>query len=271
MYLGVTLDCSLTFIEHITKAKAKVSTRNNTLRKLPTSKWGASPSVLRTTALALSRSAAEYDCFVWERSAHVCHVDPVLNESCRFITGCLKPTNTSNLRLLASIVLPEIRREATSKQERLRQVCDSRHMLFNYKPAPPRLKSRKTFLLCVDPLKGKIKTWREEAWERKSEELPSSNHLNIKPNESLLPGSQIEWKMWRCLNRLRSGVARTKTEQKKWGFTDQSTSVICKCVEEDDTIQHRLTCSLLEEPCSIADLCDFNERATRCVELWQTS
>ena len=67
-------------------------------------------------------------------------------------------------------------------------------MLFNYKPAPPWLKSKKSFLHCVDPLEGKIKTWREEAWERKLEKLSSSNHLNIKPNESLPPGSQLEWK-----------------------------------------------------------------------------
>ena len=60
--------------------------------------------------------------------------------------------------------------------------------MFNYKPIPPRLKSRKTFLHCVDPLEGKIKAWREEAWERKLEEL----HLDIKPNESLPPESQLE-------------------------------------------------------------------------------
>ena len=144
-------------------------------------------------------------------------------------------------------------------------------MLFNYKPTPPRLKSRKSFLRGVDPLKGKITTWREEAWERKLEELPSSNQLNIKPDESLPPRSQLEWKMGRCLNRVRSGVARTKTELKKWVFTDPFTSVIYKREKEDDTIQHRLTCSLLNEPCSITDLCEFNERARRCVELWQTS
>ena len=102
------------------------------------------------------------------------------------------------------------------------------------------------------------------------EEWPSSNHLNIKPNESLPPGLQLEWKMWRCLNRLHSGVARTKTELKKCGFADPSTSVICKCGNKNDTIQHRLTCSLLDKPCSIADLCNFNERARRCVKLWQT-
>ena len=62
MYLGVTLDRSLIFKKHVTKTKAKVSTRNNIVRKLTTSKWGSLSSVLRTTALALSFSAAEYAC-----------------------------------------------------------------------------------------------------------------------------------------------------------------------------------------------------------------
>ena len=86
-------------------------------------------------------------------------------------------------------------------------------MLFNFMPASPRLKSRKSFLHFVDPLEGKITTWREEAWERNLEELSSSNHLSIKSDESLQPESQLEWKKWgRCLNRLHSGVAGTKTE-----------------------------------------------------------
>ena len=62
----------------------------------------------------------------------------------------------------------------------------------------------KCFLHSVDPLKGKITIWREEALERKLEYLPSTNHLDIKPVESLPPESKLEWKMWRCLNRLRS-------------------------------------------------------------------
>ena len=74
--------------------------------------------------------------------------------------------------------------------------------------------------------------------------------------------------MWRCLNCLCSGVARAKTEPKKWSVTDPSTSVICKC-GEDDTIQHLLACSLLDEPCFVADLCQFNEPdgAMKCCKI----
>jgi len=49
-YLGITLDCSLTYKEHIRKTAAKVSTHNNILQKLTCSQWSASPQVLRTTS-----------------------------------------------------------------------------------------------------------------------------------------------------------------------------------------------------------------------------
>ena len=134
VYLGVILHRSLTFEEHVNKTRAKVSIRNNISRKLTASKWGATLRVLRTSALALFYSAAEYACPVWERSAHAKRLDLVLNESCRLIIGCLKPINVDNLHLLAGIASPEIRREAASKLERSRQAYDPRQLLFNHLP-----------------------------------------------------------------------------------------------------------------------------------------
>ena len=65
-YLGVTLDRTLIDKEHIQNTKMKVATRNNLLRKLANSKWGT--STIRTTALALCYSVAEYAAPVWSRS-----------------------------------------------------------------------------------------------------------------------------------------------------------------------------------------------------------
>ena len=39
IYLGVTLDRTLSYSTHITKVKAKTAARNNVLRKLANSKW----------------------------------------------------------------------------------------------------------------------------------------------------------------------------------------------------------------------------------------
>jgi len=59
-YLGITLDRSLTFHDHLRKTAAKVGTRNNLLSMLAGSSWGASAPALRTSALALCYSVAEY-------------------------------------------------------------------------------------------------------------------------------------------------------------------------------------------------------------------
>ena len=88
--------------------KHKVAARNNILRKLTGSAWGADPKLIRTSALALSYSTAEYACPVWHKSAHVKQVDIALNETCRIITGCLRPTPVDRLYKLAGIAPPAV-------------------------------------------------------------------------------------------------------------------------------------------------------------------
>ena len=92
-YLGVTLDRTQSYKEHMHNTKMKVATCNNLLRKLSNSKWEANASTIRTTALALCYSVAEYAAPVWTRSTHAQKLNPELNSACRAVTGCLKPTN----------------------------------------------------------------------------------------------------------------------------------------------------------------------------------
>ena len=144
IYLGVTIDRTLTYESHILKTRAKVSLRNTIIRKLTHSKWGANPSTVRTTALALSFSVADYACPVWERSTHAAKLDPALNDCCRIITGCLRQTPKEHLYTLAGIAPPNIRRAVTSQIVRSEQMDYTRHPLFGHAPARPRLKSRRS-------------------------------------------------------------------------------------------------------------------------------
>ena len=216
LYLGVKLNCTLIYRSHILSTKAKVNTRNNILRKLTNSKWGCTPHTLRTSTLALCYTAAEYACPAWSRSVHASKLDPALNNACRTITGCLKPTNTSNLHLPAGIAPPEIRRETASRAERLRQSTDPRHPLFGSEPAPTRLKSRKSLLRDVLSF---VQSKAETNMERSIDKLksnPLSVDMGIQPSESLPPGGDASWPIWKTLNRLRSGVGRTKANLIKW-------------------------------------------------------
>ena len=122
--------------------KMKVATRNNLLKKLANSKWGTNARIIRTTALALCYSTAEYAAPVWTRSPHANKLNPVLNQACRSITGCLQPTNVEDLYLIAGIAPPDIRREVCARVERTKQTKDERHSLFGHTPSPAHLKSR---------------------------------------------------------------------------------------------------------------------------------
>ena len=55
-YLGVTVDCMLSFGEHLTKTAGKLKNRNNFLMKLAGSTWGASANTLRLSALVFCDS-----------------------------------------------------------------------------------------------------------------------------------------------------------------------------------------------------------------------
>ncbi len=83
VYLGVTLDRTLSYRKHIIRLKSEISTRNNLLRKLTNSKWGADPNTIRVSALGLCYSVAEYACSTWSRSCHTQKIDTSLNETCR--------------------------------------------------------------------------------------------------------------------------------------------------------------------------------------------
>ena len=212
VYLGVTLDRCLNFKTHIQKPKPKVIARNNIVSKLTNTRWGASPQTLRSTALALCYSTAEYASPVWERSTHAKKLDPALNASCRLITGCLRPTNTDSLYILAGIAPPAIRRSAASVKQRQHQEIDERHPMFNQPPVQNRLKSRKSFLKCVSPLEADTTTSeaRLTMWEEINNSLPPSTIMGIVASEQLPPGADESWAKWKCLNRLRTGVAEPR-------------------------------------------------------------
>ena len=151
-YLGVTLDRTLSFKQHALTIKAKVNTRNNLLRKLTNSRWGAHPATVRTTALALCFSTAEYACSSWDRSRHAGHVDIALNDTCRIITGCLKATPNTLLVCTGGDSPSPHTPKVAANADRCLQEDDPRHPLHGQRPAKHSLPSRNSFLDSTEAL-----------------------------------------------------------------------------------------------------------------------
>ena len=95
-YLGVKLDGSLTFRQHLVALRKKLSSRVTLLRRLVGSGSGAGAKAQRIANLSLVYSTAEYCAPVWCRSAYTRLIDNVLNDALRIVTGCLRPTPTDH-------------------------------------------------------------------------------------------------------------------------------------------------------------------------------
>ena len=105
-------------------------------------------------------------------------LDSTLNETCRMITGCLKPTNTNSLAVPAGIGPSDIRRAVASRTERTRQATDQRHPLNGHLGVVPCLKSRKRFIKCTESINTTAKAARVELWRERLEPLDASVHLH---------------------------------------------------------------------------------------------
>jgi len=113
-YLGVTLDRTLSYREHLTKTAGKLKNRNHLMMKLAGSTWSVSANTLQSSALALCYSAAEYCTPVWSCFAHTSHVNVQLNSTMRLIFGTLRSTLLTWLPVLTNIELPALRRKAAT-------------------------------------------------------------------------------------------------------------------------------------------------------------
>ena len=95
-YSKVTQDRTLSYKEtYIQKIKMKVAPHGTTSRG--NSKWEKNAGTIRTTALALCYSVTKYATSVWSRSKYAHLLYPELNQTCRAITGYMKPTNVEDL------------------------------------------------------------------------------------------------------------------------------------------------------------------------------
>ena len=205
-----TMERVTSYMQMIYVSQMKVATRNNLLSKLSNSKWGANTSTIRTTALALCYSVAEYAALVCARSSHAQKLNPELNSACRSVTGCLKPTNVEDLYLLAGIAPLDIRRDVCARVERTKQETNEAHSLYGQNPAERKLKLRNCFLRSVKPADFPPKVIRCSAWLRRLQAIPHRATVNLV--ESLAKGFDRPWTTWRCLNRLRTGFTCSKTE-----------------------------------------------------------
>ena len=199
-------------------------------------------------------SAAEYASPVWSRSAHTGKLDVSLNDSMRIITGCMRPTETTFLPVLAGIVPPDIRRESQVARLTKMAMDNPSHLLHDRVSVAvtyaneheQRLKSRRPFSRHAAHLVANNydppKAWND----RIDAGPPFIRSACPPPSPSLPPGADLPRKQWVRLNRLRSGTARVGENLQLWGMQEAAS---CPCGHPTQTVEHVVTdCVLLKSP-----------------------
>ena len=191
----------------------------NIISKVAGTDWGAPAPVLRTSAIALVYSVAEYCVPVWGRCAHVQHVDTQLNIAMRTVSGALRPTDINWLPVLSNIEPPQIRRDRATLQEykKAQQLTDRvpiKGILRD--PSKSRLRSRRPFvaeaagLACLNQTEQHI--W-EQSW---IEGVPPGHDVVTNPTCPQL-GFTLPRRQFVTLNRLRCGQVRCAESLYRWG------------------------------------------------------
>lgn len=229
-YLGVVLDRTLTFKNHLVKLSAKIKTRNSIIAELSSTSWGADANTLRIRALALVYSAAEYCAPVWINSAHTNKLDTQLNSAMRIIRGTLKTTPLKWLPVLSNKAFPKIRREQALIREWTKIKNNKNlpvHADVRLNADRLRLKSRKPLWKTAEMLllenTGENTKWLED-W---MVENPDGQNIVTNPTFKQ-PGFDLPRKIWVRLGRCNHMMYKWKLH----------TTPSCDCGNDMQTISH---------------------------------
>ena len=272
-YLGVKLDRSLTYRPHLEALRKKLSARVSLLRRLAGTGWGASAKTLRTAALSLVYSTAEYCAPVWCRSVHIRLIDSVINDALCIVTGCLRPTPSVYLPVLSDIQPAELRRQGATLSPANRSSLDPDHILHgqfheSQDVCRERLKSRRSFvpaarksLDSLSEMDVRAAEWTNTKWDMEYSANALSLHAFIPKASSRPLGMGLPRAAWVKLNRLRSGVGRFCSSMYKWGLAPLAN---CECGASEQTADHIiLQCPIHRAPRGMFSLMVLDDE-TRC-------
>ena len=172
------------------------------------------------------------------------------------ITGCLHPTPTDLLPVLAGIAPPRLRRENLMDKLTTKSLADAEHLLHkttteSLNLGGQRLRSRRPFSRHAAALSRSDFSLLQE-WERCWEGTARPRQFTVPPGIKAPAGSDLPRRKWVILNRLRTGVGRFNVNMYRWKLRD---SPAYTCGADEQTADHILYhCPDLQPPDGMTDL-----------------
>jgi len=170
---------------------------------------------------------------IWAQSGYAGRVDSQLNNTMRLITGCLRPTQTVWLPVLANIAPPDLRLKAALDKLMTHIAAHENWSVYAevFQPPTKWLVSRHPIWTNTAPIDISAQ-WRE-AWES-----ASVVNYGLVPDPTIRqPGFDLPHQPWTLLNCFRTGQGQCRANLFKWGL---STSDLCKCGQPQTMTHCRL-------------------------------
>ena len=170
------------------------------------------------------------------------------------MTGCLRPTPTENLPVLAGIQPAKLRRLGATLSLANRVIHDPDHVLHGQLVGQQdahqeRLRSRRPFVPGAWKLLGslseldiRVKQWTKHKWNADYLESTSRVRAFIPRVSSRPLGMSLTRTSWVRLNRLLTGVGRFYSSMNKWGLAP---SPNCECGATEQTASNVISSCLL--------------------------
>ena len=179
------------------------------------------------------------------------------------MTGCLLPTPTNYLTVLAGIPPAELRRRQGTLTL-ARRALEPNHLLHHKIISPElrqsrRLNSRHLFVPAarellpnLNQLDIRAADWVEHSWRSEWNNCSTRLHHFIYNIDTPPPRMHLPRRSWVRLNHLRTGVGRFRSSLRNWGMVP---SAACDCGAENQTAELILShCPLFSPPHAINGL-----------------
>ncbi|KAL5263755.1 hypothetical protein ACHWQZ_G004972 [Mnemiopsis leidyi] len=200
-FLGVHLDRTLSFANHVKYVTDKVKSRNRMLASLSTKQWGWKKRPMKRVFTTMQRSVMDYAAAAWQpwlSKSQFQKLETAQNSALRIITGQYSSTPVEALRLETGIdsYATTSKRHTAKAYEKARRLEDNhpRSETLNSKVGPHRTKRRGS--------------WRLEA-ESISRSLPLANL----PREPFPDAVQKPWTSSNCFEEWTTKIELKEVQQ----------------------------------------------------------
>ena len=287
--LGLTLDPSFSFAEHIKVAKEKADSSLKIIKALTSTSWGKQKETLLATYKAITLPVIEYASTIWSpvvSDSNLRKLQTTQNDALRIITGCTSDTNTQHLHIETKTLplLNHLKLHASQLRQKSQLPTHPLHDLTNPDENLRRMKatifdkwSRKTIIIdqdnrnqpTLDSISQNMKTIHTMAVSECIGAYEPNPILSLPPPDISQSEQSLPRKTRRILAQLRAGKSPILLAYLHAIDPLSHPSPLCPlCKSCNHTARHLFSCTKITTTLTPRDLWDDPVAVAELLQQW---